>query len=76
MNKEADMVVQIVPLQAHHRPAWQPLAEGYKAFYRTPTTKLEYDRAWARILAAEHVHGLGVPDARGSLGGGVADGWT
>jgi GNAT superfamily N-acetyltransferase len=59
MNKEADMVVQIVPLQAHHRPGWQPLAEGYKAFYRTPTTELEYDRAWARILAAEHVHGLG-----------------
>ena len=53
------MTVQIVPLQDYHRAAWQPLAEGYKAFYRTPTTKLEYDLAWARILAAERVHGLG-----------------
>ncbi|MBU3748630.1 MAG: GNAT family N-acetyltransferase [Burkholderiaceae bacterium] len=53
------MVIQIVPLQAHHRAAWQPLAEGYKAFYRTPTTMPEYDLAWARILAAQQVHGLG-----------------
>jgi GNAT superfamily N-acetyltransferase len=65
MNKAADMDVQIVPLQAHHRPAWQPLAEGYKAFYRTPTTMSEYDLAWARIVAAEQVHGLGaVRDGR------------
>ncbi|MEI6027460.1 MAG: GNAT family N-acetyltransferase [Betaproteobacteria bacterium] len=59
MNTKAEKVVQIVPLQAHHRPAWQPLVEGYKSFYRTPTTKLENDLAWARILAADHVNGLG-----------------
>ena len=62
------MSLRIVPLEAHHRAAWQALAEGYKAFYRTPTTSLEYDQAWARILAAQPVQGLGA-ERDGQLAG-------
>ncbi|MFZ4649839.1 MAG: GNAT family N-acetyltransferase [Rubrivivax sp.] len=53
------MSIEILALTQAHRPAWQPLAEGYKAFYKTPTTPAEYDRAWARLMAARDVHGLG-----------------
>jgi GNAT superfamily N-acetyltransferase len=35
------------------------LARGYKAFYDTPTTDAEYAAAWNRLLAREHVFGLG-----------------
>jgi len=53
------MSVEVFPLAELHRGDWQPLAEGYKAFYKTPTTAQEYDQAWARLMAADPVHGLG-----------------
>lgn len=53
------MSIEILALTEAHRAAWQPLAEGYKAFYKTPTTPAEYDRAWQRLMAAREVHGLG-----------------
>lgn len=53
------MSVEVFPLTEFHRGDWQPLAEGYKAFYKTPTTAQEYDQAWARLTAADPVHGLG-----------------
>jgi GNAT superfamily N-acetyltransferase len=53
------MSIDIHPLAPHHRPQWRPLAQAYKAFYRTPTTEQEYDRAWSRLMAARDVRGLG-----------------
>ena len=37
---------------------WQLLDEGYKAFYKTPTSGLEYELAWARLMAGDMVKGL------------------
>ncbi|MGY4517206.1 GNAT family N-acetyltransferase [Lysobacter sp. HA18] len=51
--------VVIAPFTADDRDDWQRLAEGYKAFYATPTTPAEYDAAWARLLEDNAVHGLG-----------------
>jgi GNAT superfamily N-acetyltransferase len=48
----------VVPLRPEDRPAWEALARGYKAFYRTPTTDAEYAIAWTRLLAGDGVHGL------------------
>ena len=56
---KAHMSLTVHPLDQAHRHAWQPLAEAYKAFYRTPTTPEEYDRAWSRLMAAQAVRGLG-----------------
>jgi GNAT superfamily N-acetyltransferase len=51
--------IDIHPLAPQHRSGWQPLAQAYKAFYRTPTTDQEYDQAWRRLMAAQDVRGLG-----------------
>jgi GNAT superfamily N-acetyltransferase len=51
--------LQVFPLSPEDRDAWQPLAEGYKAFYRTPTSASEYDQAWAKLMAGSEVSGLG-----------------
>ena len=53
------MSIDIHPLAPQHRSGWQPLAQAYKAFYRTPTTDQEYDQAWRRLMAAQDVRGLG-----------------
>ena len=53
------MSVQIRPLAAEDRPAWEVLARGYKAFYATPTSDAEYATAWHRLLSEDGVHGLG-----------------
>ena len=52
------MSIHIAPLRPQDRPAWEPLARGYKAFYNTPTTDAEYDTAWGRLLAQDGVQGL------------------
>lgn len=51
--------LRVAPLRPADRVAWQRLAEGYKAFYATPTTPAEYDAAWARLLAGDAVQGRG-----------------
>lgn len=51
--------VRIEPLAQEDRAGWQPLAQGYKAFYQTPTSPAEYDAAWTRILARGDVFGIG-----------------
>jgi GNAT superfamily N-acetyltransferase len=53
------MTIQIAPLAAADRAAWEPLARGYKAFYNTDTSQAEYDRAWTRLLKQDDVFGLG-----------------
>ena len=49
----------VAPLEPADRREWQRLAEGYKAFYATPTTPDEYDAAWMRLMAGDAVHGFG-----------------
>jgi GNAT superfamily N-acetyltransferase len=49
----------VAPLVAEDRAAWEVLARGYKAFYKTETSPAEYDTAWQRLLEAKDVHGLG-----------------
>ena len=41
------------------QPRWLELARGYKAFYKTPVTDAEYQRAWKRLLANDRAWGLG-----------------
>ena len=55
------MTVRIEPLKPADRAAWEVLARGYKAFYKTPTSDAEYDSrllAWQRLLAHDGVFGL------------------
>ena len=51
--------MHFAPLRPADRAGWQPLAEGYKRFYNTPTTPAEYDECWRRPMAEDGVHGLG-----------------
>ena len=51
--------MQIVSFASEDRAAWEKLARGYKAFYKTPTSDAEYDTAWNRLLARDGVLGLG-----------------
>lgn len=53
------MILQIAPLAAGDRAQWEPLARGYKAFYKTELADAEYDTAFRRMLEAEGTHGLG-----------------
>ncbi len=52
-------MIEISPLRPEDRARWDVLARGYKTFYRTTLPDSEYDKAWARLLRAEDVHGLG-----------------
>jgi GNAT superfamily N-acetyltransferase len=51
--------LDIRPLHADDRAAWEPLARAYKAFYRTVIPPADYDAAWARLLAGGTTAGLG-----------------
>jgi GNAT superfamily N-acetyltransferase len=51
--------IDVAPLRAEDRAAWEMLARGYKEFYRTPTAEAEYAAAWKRLLARDGVAGLG-----------------
>jgi GNAT superfamily N-acetyltransferase len=44
------IMVVVAPLKPEDRPAWEELARGYKAFYRTPTTDEEYEALWRQLL--------------------------
>jgi GNAT superfamily N-acetyltransferase len=50
--------IAIAPLKSDDRAAWEPLARGYKEFYKTPTTDAEYEAAWQRLMKQVGVHGL------------------
>ena len=52
-------VIEIGPLHDDDRERWEVLARGYKAFYKTPTSDVEFATAWARLRAAEEIFGLG-----------------
>ena len=53
------MSLEVFALNESHRTAWQPLAEGYKEFYKTVTSKDEYEVAWCKLMSGTEVHGLG-----------------
>jgi GNAT superfamily N-acetyltransferase len=53
------MSLRVAALAAADHPRWLELARGYKAFYKTPVTDAEYQRAWKRLLANDRVWGLG-----------------
>lgn len=42
-------MVAIAPLKPEDRPAWEELARGYKAFYRTPTADEQYEAVWRQL---------------------------
>jgi GNAT superfamily N-acetyltransferase len=50
--------MEIRPLQATDRAAWETLARGYLDFYKTVRTPQEIDTAWARLLNDDGIHGL------------------
>jgi len=52
-------MIHIAPLQPADHDEWEPLARGYKGFYRTELTQADYDETWGRLMAGERVHGLG-----------------
>ncbi|HSW17962.1 MAG TPA: GNAT family N-acetyltransferase, partial [Ramlibacter sp.] len=51
-------MLHISPLQASDHADWEPLARGYKAFYKTEVSDAGYEAAWQRLLANRDVHGL------------------
>jgi GNAT superfamily N-acetyltransferase len=51
--------MRIAPLSSEDRAAWETLARGYKAFYKTPTSDEEFDAAWNRLLRKDGILGLG-----------------
>ncbi len=50
--------ILIRPLQPDDRAAWERLARGYKAFYRTEHEPQVYEASWQRLLAGQEVTGL------------------
>lgn len=65
-------MIQVRPLQRTDRAAWQPLWDGYNAFYgRAGDTALPgavTESTWARFFDAyEPVHGLVAVDEHGNL---------
>jgi GNAT superfamily N-acetyltransferase len=51
-------MIEITPLRDTDRPAWQPLAVGYNAFYERVLPDADYDRTWRRLIKGEAMHGL------------------
>jgi len=43
-------------LQLSDRNGWEELARGYKEFYETPTSDLEYDQVWSRLMEGQEVY--------------------
>jgi GNAT superfamily N-acetyltransferase len=52
-------VMIIEPLREPDREAWEVLARGYKAFYRTPTADEAYDETWQQLMQGKDFHGIG-----------------
>jgi GNAT superfamily N-acetyltransferase len=52
--------IEIRPVAASERTAWQPLWKGYLDFYKTTVPKEVYNTTWARLQdSAEPMHLLG-----------------
>ncbi|QPF73313.1 GNAT family N-acetyltransferase [Roseateles sp. DAIF2] len=53
-----DKNFEIRPLRPEDRAGWEPLARGYKAFYKTEHDDAVYDATWARLLQGREIRGL------------------
>ena len=51
--------MNVRPLGAQDRAAWEVLARGYKEFYATRTSDAQFETAWLALLRGDAVHGLG-----------------
>ena len=51
-------MIEIAPLREADRAGWEPLARGYKAFYRTELADARYEETWRLLIADERIHGL------------------
>ncbi|WP_433477438.1 N-acetyltransferase family protein [Spirillospora sp. CA-142024] len=52
-------MIDIGPLRPEDRAAWEVLARGYKAFYRTVVPDEGYEETWQRLLGGAELHGIG-----------------
>lgn len=53
------MTLDISPLRAEERTAWDPLARGYMDFYGHDKSSSDYDMAWSRLMRHDGIAGLG-----------------
>ena len=51
-------LITLRPPQAEDRLAWERLARGYKAFYKTELPPASYEAAWQRLLDGSPAQGL------------------
>ncbi|MFE7928413.1 GNAT family N-acetyltransferase [Streptomyces sp. NPDC057456] len=73
-------MTEIGPLGPQDRAAWEVLARGYKAFYRTEVPDHGYEEMWRHLQDGRQVHALGAR-TDGNLVGIAhylfhASGWT
>jgi ribosomal protein S18 acetylase RimI-like enzyme len=52
-------VINIGSLREEDRAAWEVLARGYKAFYRTAVPDEGYEETWQRLRGGTEFHGIG-----------------
>ena len=52
-------MIEITPLRAEDRAAWQALGVGYNTFYERTQPDEIYERVWRRLMTGETLHGLG-----------------
>lgn len=52
-------MMTIAPLVEADRARWDKLARGYKTFYQTVLSDVQYEATWQRLLAGRDVFGLG-----------------
>lgn len=52
-------MINIGSLREEDRAAWEVLARGYKAFYRTAVPDEGYEETWQRLRGGTEFHGLG-----------------
>ncbi|TDD63179.1 GNAT family N-acetyltransferase [Actinomadura darangshiensis] len=52
-------MIDIGPLRPEDRVAWEELARGYKAFYRTVVPDAGYEETWRRLSSGADLHGIG-----------------
>ena len=52
-------MIEVGPLEAGDRTAWERLARGYRAFYRDPLPDQAYEAYWQRLRQGTELHGLG-----------------
>src|SRR5262245_58834882 len=58
LGEGTEIMLEITPLRAEDRPVWDVLARGYQTFYKRTLPDADYDRAWARLMRGDELHGL------------------